>query len=270
MLKLKKFKMNNLSSVKSLDLFGLTKKAITLLLGIFSSRGNLMNSSEKLSFVSSDELGQSRYIFKLFILIILSTGLSACSGSKTKLYKNLSKEDPKNVHYQGHYKIGKEYKIKGKTYKPREDLNYSQVGVASWYGSKDGFHGKKTANGDKYNKHLLTAAHPNLPLPSLVKVTNLSNNKSLIVMINDRGPFSKKRIIDVSEKAAEVLGFKRQGVAKVKVQYMKKETKEFLNNIALKPKENSVAKKKKATAAVCSVNCHIKLVNMKHKLAFAP
>lgn len=177
--------------------------------------------------------------------------------------------DPKNVHYQGHYKVGKEYKIKGRTYKPKEDVNYSQIGAASWYGSKDGFHGEKTANGDRYNKHLLTAAHRHLPLPCLVKVTNLGNNKSLIVMVNDRGPFAKNRIIDVSEKAADVLGFKKQGVAKVKVQYMKKETQEFLHNIALKPKENSIAKSK-VTTERCSVNCHIKLVNLKHQLAFAP
>ncbi|XVN43405.1 MAG: septal ring lytic transglycosylase RlpA family protein [Candidatus Rickettsia vulgarisii] len=220
--------------------------------------------------INKINLDSIKNLFRLFVLIIISIGLTACSGgSKTRLYKNLSKEDPKNVYYQGHYKIGKEYKIKGTTYKPKEDVNYSQVGVASWYGSKDGFHGKKTANGDRYNKHLLTAAHRHLPMPSLVKVTNLSNNKSLIVLINDRGPFSKNRIIDVSEKAADVLGFKRQGVAKVKVQYMKKETQEFLHNIALKPKENSTAKKKVATET-CSVNCHIKLVNMKHKLAFAP
>lgn len=225
---------------------------------------------QRLKNIIITNLSSIRSLFRLFILVIISIGLSACSGgSKAKLYKNLSKEDPKNVHYQGHYKIGKHYTIKGKTYKPKEDANYSQIGVASWYGSKNGFHGKKTANGDRYNKHMLTAAHPNLPLPSLVKVTNLNNNKSLIVMVNDRGPFSKKRIIDVSEKAAEVLGFKRQGVAKVKVQYMKKETQEFLHNIALRPKENSIAKKKVATEK-CSVNCHIKLVNMKHKLAFAP
>lgn len=205
-----------------------------------------------------------------FLLLILSLALTACStGKKTGSYRELSKEDPKNIHYKGHYKIGKKYSIKGKTYQPTEDINYDQVGIASWYGAKDGFHGKKTANGDRYNKHLLTAAHTSLPLPSLIKVTNLNNRKSLIVMVNDRGPFCKNRILDVSEKAAEVLGFKRCGTTKVRVQYLHKETKEFLQNIALRPKENSLAKKKVANAT-CSVNCHIKLVNLKHKLAYAP
>ncbi len=204
------------------------------------------------------------------ILLIFSIGLTACStGSKTAPYRELSKEDPQNIHYKGHYKIGKKYSIKGKTYKPAADTHYDEVGMASWYGANDGFHGKKTANGDRYNKHLLTAAHTSLPLPSLIKVTNLNNRKSLIVMVNDRGPFCKKRIIDVSEKAAEVLGFKRCGIAKVRVQYMHKETKEFLQNIALQPKENSLAQKNVANAK-CSVNCHIKLVNLKYKLAYAP
>ncbi len=206
-----------------------------------------------------------RYIL---LLLVYCIGLSSCS-TKPSLYRKLSQEDPKNVHYKGHYKIGKKYTIKGKTYKPKEDINCNQVGIASWYGSKHKFHGKKTANGDTYNKHMLSAAHPSLPLPSLVKVTNLSNNKSLILMVNDRGPFKKNRIIDVSEKSAEILGFKKQGTAKVRVQYMHKETKEFLNNIALKPKENCIAKKKVANPK-CSVNCHIKLVNLKHKLAVNP
>lgn len=206
----------------------------------------------------------------ILLLLVCCMGISSCSTSpKTSLYSKLSQEDPKNIHYKGCYKIGKKYTIKGKTYKPKEDVNCNQVGMASWYGSKHNFHGKKTANGDTYNKHMLSAAHRSLPLPSLVKVTNLSNNKSLILMVNDRGPFKKNRIIDVSEKSAEILGFKRLGIAKVRVQYMHKETKEFLNNIALRPKENCIAQKKVANSK-CSINCHIKLVNLKYKLAVNP
>jgi rare lipoprotein A len=194
---------------------------------------------------------------------------SGCVNSQSKLYRKLSKEDPHNTHYKGHYKIGKEYAIKGKTYKPKNVTHYTHTGVASWYGSKHGFHGKKTANGDKYNKHLLSAAHKTLPLPSLARVTNLQNNKSLIVMINDRGPFAKNRIIDVSEKAAEILAFKNQGVAKVKVEYLHKETQDFLKNISLNRKEGSIAKHP-VKNKVCSVNCHIKLVNLKYRLAVTP
>jgi len=87
-------------------------------------------------------------------------------------------------------------------------------------------------------------------------------------MVNDRGPFKKSRVIDVSEKAATVLGFKNQGITKVKIQYLHEDTQEFLKKIALKPKENSIAKKKVAQEK-CSINCHVKLVNLKHKLTIA-
>lgn len=204
--------------------------------------------------------------FIRFSFILLCFSLSACTSPQSKLHQKLSKEDPSNTSYQGHYKVGKTYKIKGKTYVPTKNINYDQTGIASWYGSKKSFHGKKTANGDKYNRRLLTAAHPQLPLPSLVKVTNLKNNKSLIVMINDRGPFTKNRILDVSEKAAEVLGFKNQGITKVRIQYLHNETEEFLKNIALTSKEGAKAKSK-TKITKCSVNCHVKLVNLKHNIA---
>lgn len=203
------------------------------------------------------------------ILVLLTvfafSMLSGCSSgvSPTKNYKKLSKDDPRNTKYKGHYKVGKAYTVKGKTYKPKETKRYSNTGVASWYGSKGGFHGKKTANGDVYNKNLLTAAHRTMTLPSLVEVKNLENGKKLIVMVNDRGPFSHKREIDVSEKAADILGFKNKGTAKVKVQYLHHETQEFLKKLGLKNREGSSSSTKLANSK-CSVNCHIKLVNLKH------
>jgi rare lipoprotein A len=203
------------------------------------------------------------------LYIILLFLLTGCMSQQDRLHKKLSKEDPKNINYQGHYKIGKEYSIKGSSYIPEKNIKYDQIGVASWYGSKHGFHGKNTANGDRYNKYTLTAAHTTLPLPSLIKVTNLENNKSVILMVNDRGPFSKNRILDVSETAAHVLSFKRQGTAKVRVQYMHKETQDFLKKIALNPKEGSrTAHKTKSKH--CSINCHVKLVNLKYNLAITP
>ena len=201
---------------------------------------------------------------KLYLIFITLTLLSGCS-SNNSLYRKLSKDDKGNNHYKGHYKIGEEYKIKDETYKPGKNLKYDETGIGSWYGSKHGFHGKKTANGDLYNKHMLTAAHRTLPMPSMVKVTNLANNKAIIVMVNDRGPFSKGRIIDVSESAAKLLDFKQKGTAKLRVQYLDKETKELLHNLALKPKHGAKATKKVKNQK-CSVNCHIKLINMKHKL----
>jgi rare lipoprotein A len=103
------------------------------------------------------------------------------------------------------------------------------VGIASWYGSD--FHKKQTANGGTFDRNSLTAAHKTLPLPSMARITNLENGKTLIVMVNDRGPFSGERIIDMSERAAEVLGFKQKGVAKVRVQYLPGQTKRLLADL---------------------------------------
>ncbi len=138
-----------------------------------------------------------------------------------------------NDRYDGHYKVGSPYKIKNKTYHPKDVKQYEQIGLASWYGP--GFHGKRTANKEVYNKRDMTAAHRTLPLPSLVRVTNLSNRKSVIVRINDRGPFAQthNRIIDLSEKAAEMLGIKEMGVAEVKVQYLPKSTDVLHKNLQL-------------------------------------
>ena len=121
-------------------------------------------------------------------------------------------------------KVGKPYTIMGKTYYPEYDPGYDEKGIASWYGP--GFHGKSTANGEEFDKHDLTAAHPTLPMPSLVRVTRLDNGKNLVVRINDRGPFAKGRIIDLSKAAAQRLGI--TGLAKVRVQYLKNETDQYL------------------------------------------
>lgn len=118
----------------------------------------------------------------------------------------------------GHYKIGKPYQIAGLWYYPKEDERYDNTGIASWYGPQ--FHGKKTANGETFDQEQLTAAHPTLPMPILVRVTNLENGRSVVVRVNDRGPFAAGREIDMSRKAAEVLGFERKGTAKVRVQYV--------------------------------------------------
>jgi|GEM_PF-1826074 len=119
----------------------------------------------------------------------------------------------------GNYKVGKTYKIKGRKYKPKTNFSYNEVGLASWYGKK--FHGRKTANGEIFDMNGISAAHKTLQLPCVVKVTNLQNGKALMVRVNDRGPFHKdNRIIDLSRSAAEKLGFKEQGVTKVRVEVM--------------------------------------------------
>ncbi|HEX3163870.1 MAG TPA: septal ring lytic transglycosylase RlpA family protein [Pseudolabrys sp.] len=118
----------------------------------------------------------------------------------------------------GVYRIGKPYEVAGRTYVPEENINYSAVGMASWYG--DDFHGRYTANGEVFDMNSISAAHPTLPLPSYVRVTNLANNRSIIVRVNDRGPYTGGRLIDLSVKTAQLLDFHGQGLARVKVEYV--------------------------------------------------
>jgi len=118
----------------------------------------------------------------------------------------------------GTYRVGKPYMVAGRVYVPEEDANYREEGLASWYGTD--FHGRLTANGEVFDMDALTAAHPTLPMPCYARVTNLSNGKSLIVRVNDRGPYHGNRLIDVSNKAAELLEFKGNGVARVRVEYV--------------------------------------------------
>src|SRR6201986_5075903 len=118
----------------------------------------------------------------------------------------------------GTYRVGQPYPVAGRFSVPEEYPNYRAEGMASWYG--DAFHGRLTANGEVFDMASLTAAHPTLPMPSYARVTNLRNGKSVIVRVNDRGPYHGNRLIDVSNKAAELLEFKGNGVARVRVEYV--------------------------------------------------
>jgi rare lipoprotein A len=118
----------------------------------------------------------------------------------------------------GYYKVGNPYQIDGIWYHPEENYEYDETGIASWYGAK--FHGKLTANGEVYDMNALTAAHRTLPMPSFVRVTNLENGRSLVLKVNDRGPFAKGRIIDISRRGSQLLGFQQQGTARVRVQIL--------------------------------------------------
>ena len=124
---------------------------------------------------------------------------------------------------QGKFKVGKPYSIAGQKYFPRETYDYVETGIASWYGP--GFHANKTASGERYDQNELTAAHRTLQMPSLVRVTNLSNGRSVVVRVNDRGPFAKGRIIDVSGKAAQLLGMVNTGTARVKLELLANESR---------------------------------------------
>ena len=162
-------------------------------------------------------------VFVLFAVF----ALSACvfSDLETRSGDNYYSQVRRIKNSGGTYKIGKPYKINGSWYYPKEDYKYSEVGIASWYGND--FHNKKTANGEKYDMNTLTAAHRTLPLPSIVKVTNLENGRSLVLRVNDRGPYAKNRIIDISKKGAALLGYQTKGTAKVRVEIMAKESKQL-------------------------------------------
>ncbi len=160
-----------------------------------------------------------------FLIVLLALGLSACT--ETQFVSQVAKGLPMPANTpqsQGTFKIGKPYYAEGQRYVPQETYSYEETGIASWYGP--GFHNKSTASGETFNRYELTAAHRTLQMPSFVRVTNLDNGRSLVVRVNDRGPFSKARIIDLSDRAAELLGVKGPGTAKVKLQLLEKESRE--------------------------------------------
>ncbi|HEU5047831.1 MAG TPA: septal ring lytic transglycosylase RlpA family protein [Rickettsiales bacterium] len=153
--------------------------------------------------------------YSVLLSIFLLTFVTACGSS--------------NRPTVGGIKIGKPYEVAGRTYVPSYQPTYDQVGTASWYGP--GFHGGSTANGERYDQEAMTAAHKTLPLPSIVRVTNLDNGRSAIVRVNDRGPFVGSRIIDVSRAAAMKLGIYQHGTANVRVQYLDAETRAYVSNM---------------------------------------
>ncbi|MEM7169442.1 MAG: septal ring lytic transglycosylase RlpA family protein [Pseudomonadota bacterium] len=158
--------------------------------------------------------------FSIAGLITLITAGCAETELAVHTAKQLDKASQPDV--QGYYKVGKPYQIDGKWYYPKENFSYRESGIASWYGP--GFHGKITANGELYDQHDLTAAHRTLPMPSVVRVTNLENGRSIVVRVNDRGPFAKNRIIDLSKRGAELLDFHQAGTAKVLVEILPNES----------------------------------------------
>ena len=177
--------------------------------------------------------------YKFFFKILTILFLTSCSETTFLINsaKKISKWDEDPI-----YKVGNPYKINGKWYYPAIDYNYNEVGIASWYGP--GFHGKKTANGEIFDQNKISAAHKTLPMPSIVKVTNLDNGKVLEnIRVNDRGPFAGNRIIDLSKKAAQELGFVNSGVAKVRVEIMENESRIYASKNS---KKNSVRKANKA------------------------
>ena len=139
-------------------------------------------------------MNYKKHIFYTFLAVF---AITSCSSKKIGLNSTYSQSAALSSS-SGSYKVGKPYKIMGQWYYPEENYKYKETGTASWYG--EDFHAKYTANGEIYDMNTLTAAHRTLPLPSIVKVTNLENGRSLVLRVNDRGPFAKNRIIDISKR----------------------------------------------------------------------
>ena len=148
--------------------------------------------------------------------------------------KRINKATEAGTKAKGVYKVGQPYQIEGAWYYPAIDYDYKETGIASWYGSK--FHGRKTANGEIYDMNDLTAAHRTLPLPSFVRVTNLDNGRTITLRVNDRGPFARGRILDASRRSAQLLGFERQGTARVRVEILADESRALVDRMQGKTK----------------------------------
>lgn len=166
-------------------------------------------------------------VSRIMIVTALAVSLCACSVSRSPraLDDETQHLSPRVIKVGdpvpkggGVFKLGDPYLAAGKWYIPIDDRKYDRVGLASWYG--DFFHGRRTANGEIYDMNALTGAHATLPLPTYVAVTNLANNRTVVVRINDRGPYHDGRLIDLSHKAAELLGFYGRGTAAVRVRYL--------------------------------------------------
>ncbi|MTJ80516.1 MAG: septal ring lytic transglycosylase RlpA family protein [Telmatospirillum sp.] len=173
---------------------------------------------------------------RVLLLVAGCVLVNACSGGSGSHY---TVKDGASTQEGAGYKIGKPYQIGGVWYYPQEDFNYDETGIASWYGPD--FHGKYTANGEVFDQNEVSAAHRTLPMPSIVRVTNLDNGRSLVVRVNDRGPFAHNRIIDLSRRSAQLLGMEAQGTARVRVEIMAEESKALAFRLKSKTEEAQVA-----------------------------
>ena len=165
---------------------------------------------------------------RIGLTLLLSILVGACA--EVSFLAHVTKEvqeqtGAKGPDSKGNYKVGNPYEINGIWYYPKVDYDYVETGIASWYGPK--FQNKKTANGEIFDMNIISAAHRTLPMPSLVRVTNLNTGRAIKVRINDRGPFARNRIIDLSRRAAQLLGFERKGTAPVRVEILAKESRDL-------------------------------------------
>lgn len=170
---------------------------------------------------------KTRMPFGPLVILLAAASLAACNGNKPVSTAPTTSTETPNVQpvTGGVYKVGNPYQIAGVTYYPTEDYKYDETGIASWYGP--GFHAKMTGNGENFDQNELTAAHRTLPMPSFVRVTNLDNGRSVVLRVNDRGPYAHSRIIDISRRGAQLLGFETAGTARVRVQILAQESQQL-------------------------------------------
>lgn len=173
------------------------------------------------------------------LIVAVSLSLAACAETEivTNTAKEITQATAPPAAPAGHpvYKIGKPYEVAGVWYYPGADYHYIETGIASWYGPD--FHGKYTANGEIFDMNEVTAAHKTLPLPSIVRVTNLENGRALLVRVNDRGPFVNGRIIDLSRRSAQLLGFEAAGTTKIRVEIVADQSRQLAASLPRDPGE---------------------------------
>lgn len=186
----------------------------------------------------------------LTVLIATLALLTACGTPKSSPRVGPGFVNGKPVHPL--VKMGDPYSIGGETYVPKFEPGYREEGMASWYGP--GFHGKSTANGERFDSNALTAAHRTLPMPSMVRVTNLKNGKTAIVRVNDRGPFAHNRIIDLSKAAAQKIDMIGSGVAEVRVEYLQEETERYIAQLGMDKSPQHIEWEQENSVQVASSN----------------
>ena len=189
---------------------------------------------------SSARSARARSLSVRASLCAAAAALVLAGCAETELVVHAAKEiraatvpaTPKPV---GEFKIGKPYEVNGVWYYPAADYAYAATGIASWYGEE--FHGRPTANGEVFDMNAVSAAHKTLPLPSMVRVTNLENGRAIVVRVNDRGPFVHGRVIDLSRRGAQLLGFMDQGTARVRVEILPQESRALALSMPRAPGE---------------------------------
>ena len=164
-----------------------------------------------------------RYMYMIVFLALSTIMITACGETHladpgSAQFSPFTRQAPQ----VGRYKVGKPYRVAGRWYRPREYEEFSERGIASWYGRK--FHGRRTANGEIFDMNYPSAAHKTLPLPSMILVSNLENGRQVKLRVNDRGPFAHDRILDVSRRAADLLGFRAKGTTRVHIKLLAEES----------------------------------------------